>query len=150
MDLDTTTMTDNIFRTKQESTPTEVKESSMKEGTTDTVSQISVEPPFTDYQTAHTDPFTVEYYDLGKYWNTDEIYTKEVGVIEDFLRLKISRGEIDNSLEAVKEYMKRIERTAGVEKTDSTVVKVGKVSAYTEFMTKVNSLKGNAGHYANS
>jgi Arc/MetJ-type ribon-helix-helix transcriptional regulator len=143
-------MSSTVFRGQQEHVDIEAPEAEMKESSGDSVSEIKIEPPFTDYEKAHDYPFTVEYYDLGKYWQTDDIYSKEVTTIEGYLRAKIESGEYDNSLEAIKEAIKKIEKTAGVEKTDSTVVRVGKVAAYAEFLSKVTHLRGSAQHYANS
>lgn len=144
-------MNDQIFRSKQSTEDTVEKPVNMGSSSSDTVSAIdTIEPPFTDYETIHKVPFVVDHFELGKYWNTDSIYTKEVTSIENYLRLKVEKGDIDNSLEAAEETMKRIEKTAGVDKTDSTVVKVGKLAAYVDFLLKVDNLKVNTHHYGSA
>jgi hypothetical protein len=113
----------------------------MKQSSGDSVGEITIEPPFTDYESAHAYPFVVEHYDLGKYWNTDSAYTGEVATIQQYIRGRIDSSEVDNSLGAVREFIKTMEKTAGVTKFDSTTVKVGKVAAYARFLDQVKHLK---------
>lgn len=143
-------MNDPVFRGKQEPSTDIHEDKPMAKSSGDPVGDLKVEPPYTDYETAHHFPFIVDYYELGQYWNMDDAYTKEVDTIENYLRGRIGRGEVSNSLEAIKEVIKGIEKTAGVLKTDPTVVRVGKVAAYTKFLSEVDGLNTNARKYGSS
>lgn len=138
-------------REKRDITPAgDIPQPSMKPSKGDPVSDIKVEPPFTDYTKVHPTPYTVEYFQLGKYWDTDDVYTKEVLTIENHLREHIEQGDLDNSLAAVKLYFKRLQKTADIDKTDPTVVKVGKLAAFTKFLSEVKDIKKNKQHYGAS
>ena len=106
----------------------------------------SIEGPYTDYAKLHNHPYIVDHYDLGSLWEIDGVYTNEVKTIEKYLSHCIDLG-MANDIKAVQESLKKIERMSGIEKTDRTVVKVGKVAAYIRFLNETENIKTNAIKY---
>ena len=131
-------MADTVFRYQQAQTPT--KEVSLIKGDTKSTHDTVIEPPFTDYEKVHNHPFTVDYFELGNMWNQDGIYNKEVNTIEKYLKNCINKGHV-NDLNVVKDTMKKLEKTAGVEETDRTIVRVGKLATYVTFLLKTDNIK---------
>lgn len=143
-------MTDTVFRSEGEITK-EATQSDKPMGNGDASPRIdNIEPPFTDYESVHKHPFTVDHFELGRFWDTDNVYSNEVSTIEGYLRYLIDKGELANSLEAIKTKMKAIERTAGASTTDSMSVKVGKVAAYAKFLTEVDNIKHSSRKYGST
>jgi len=106
------------------------------------VSDNRIEPPFTDYETAHGHPFVVDHYELGDTWQEKMGgFLPEVQEITTYLMRKIGAKEIDNSTDAVKETIKGLEKVSNVKKSDRIVTKIAKVSAYVEFLNKVDGAR---------
>ena len=95
-----------VFREEVEKTPVEPEKPVEAQPSTG-VSEV--EPPFTDYEQAHGQPFIVDHYELGDSWKEKMGgFTPEVQEITTYLMRKIGTKEIDNSLDAVKEEIKGI------------------------------------------
>lgn len=106
------------------------------------VGRNDIEPPFTDYESAHGHPFIVDHYELGDTWKEKMGgFFPEVTEITSYLMRQIGAKEIDNSNEAVKETIKKLERIANVKKSDRVVTKIAKVAAYVEFLNKVDGAR---------
>jgi hypothetical protein len=132
-------MSDSTFRTPVEQ-PTPVPEKSME--SQPGISQTQLEPPFTDYEQAHGHPYVVEHYELGDTWKERMGgFMPEVQAITTYLMRQIGTKEMDNSVDAVRETIKRLERVANVKKSDRVVSKIAKVAAYVEFLNKVDGAK---------
>lgn len=152
-------MTDNtIYRTPQENPPTAPPPKDIPIEDQVTVPQEEqVEVPYFDYHKEHGKPFTVEHYKLGDSWQ-DAVggFPKEVGLIEEYISKKITSGEVANSVSAVKDLLKGIEKMTGValkedpkliDREERTVVKLEKLAAYVEFLMKNENLKNNLRRY---
>ena len=136
-------MSDSTFRTKIE--PSVSKENAdKKSGTPDaTPSSLTdhVEVPFTEYESQNGKPYLVDYYEIGDTWQ-DKLggFETEINTLNLYLKDKIESGLIDNSLDSVKQVIKKIEKQCGVNKEDRTVSKISKLSAYAEFLMKTKGL----------
>ena len=115
------------------------------------VSNVEVEPPFTSYETDKGKPFLVDHYELGSLWNETDMYSQgykpEVESINTYLNYLIDKGELNNSLPAVREKLKSIEKMVNVGKEERTAVRVGKVAAYVDFLIKTDNIKKDAAKY---
>jgi len=141
-------MADTTFRTPAEPdlSPTERGLKSSK----DTHSEISndVPVPFKDYEAQNKKPFTVDYYELTDTWrDRDGGYGEEVAIIEAYLHNMIDTGEVENSQEAIKRELKKIEKLTSMKDEGRTVIKVGTVAAYAEFLMKSDNIKYNVRKY---
>jgi hypothetical protein len=136
-------MIDTVFRSPVEPSP--VKEVEISKPQPD-VHESTIEGPYTDYEKQHNHPYVVDHFDLGSMWNIDGVYTDEVKTIEGYLSHQINLG-MANDKKAVQETLKKLEKMAGIEKTDRTVVKVGKLSSYVKFLNETENIKTNTIKY---
>lgn len=134
-------MTDLVFRTKQE--PKQVEpEKPVVTGPAPSVT--NVEPPYLDWEAEKGKPYLVDYFDLGELWD-DKVggFEEEISTIKSYVQDEIEQGRIDNSVGAVKEMLKQVEKQANIEKTDRLVVRIAKIAAYTDFLYKTREIKNN-------
>lgn len=107
-----------------------------------------VEVPYSEYEKEKGTPFIVEHYDLGRFWNTGDIYTAEVATIQTYIDHLVSKGEINNTTKSVSDKLKSIEKMINVKPDDRKAAKVGKVAAYIEFLLKADNITKNTAKYA--
>lgn len=122
-------MTDVTFRQKQE--PSEPASMEIKGDGKITATAVT-DAPLLDYHLETGKPFSVDYFELGKYWDTGDAYTEEINTIQDFFKHMVEQGKMDNSTAAAREKLKQIDRLVG--KQDRVAVRVGKVAAYVKFL----------------
>jgi hypothetical protein len=138
-----------VFRTKQNETsqPTtpDVAKESAKTSTT------SIEVPFMDYEVEHSKPFSVDYFQLGDTWqDPDGGFETEVTTIEKYLQDRIKSGEIANSMDAVKEVIKGVEKITNMKKEERPVVKISVIANYMRFLMDNDKIMSGLKHYANT
>lgn len=106
---------------------------------------------YTEYDKEHGRPFLVDHYDLGTFWNRGDMYSDayvgEVNTINQYLEHQLNKGEIGNSLDAVKGELKRIEKMINVPKDSRTAVRVGMVSEFVKFLLKTEGIKRDSAKY---
>jgi len=141
-------MTGNIvFRTKQE---VKTSEGKLPQGKETTVSGESrVEVPYLDYEKEYGRPHTVDYFKLGDSWN-DPMggFSKEVALIEEYLQNKVEKGEIANSINAIKEELKKMEKITNLAKEERPLVKIETLAAYVKFLMETDKIKFNLAKYS--
>lgn len=136
-------MSDTTFRTKVE--PSGSEENADKKAKTPDITPSSltdnIEVPYTEYRKQHGKPYLADYYGLGDTWQ-DKLggFETELNVLDMYIRDKIDSGLIENSLDSVKQVIRKIEKQCGVNKEDRTVSKISKLSAYAEFLMKTKGL----------
>lgn len=134
-------MSDSVFRTAAAPSPTTTSSDSSSPDTSGTNRSSGVEVPYLDYQNEHKKPFSVDYFELGNLWDDrDGGFKSEISIIEDYMYHLIGNGKISNSTGAVKEQIRSIEKQAGVNKTDTTVNRIAKITAFTKFLKDVEGL----------
>ena len=136
-------MSDSTFRSKITPTTTTI-DADAKAGTPDiTPSSLTdhIEVPYTEYKTKNENQYLVDHYEIGDTWQ-EKLggFETEVNTIDMYIRDKIDSGLMDNSLAAVKETIKKLEKQSNVNKEDRTVSKIAKISAYAEFLMKTKRL----------
>lgn len=119
------------------------------ENQTTDVTQVptTVEAPLSEYESKHGKPYAVDYFDLGRYWDTGDVYTKEVGSISTYINHLVNIGEINNTVEAAQNKLKRIEKMINVDPEDRKASRVGRVAAYVEFLIKADNIKKDSAKY---
>lgn len=137
-------MSDVVVRTKREITeePTVLPkppEQDIASGKKDLEDKI--EPPFSDYQLIKHKPYTVDYFNIGQFWE-DKVggFKPEIEQIEGYIIDRIKQGQIDNSISAVKEFYKKMEKLSGVDKTERTVIRIAKMAAYIKFLKSTDDI----------
>jgi len=139
-------MSDTVFRTKVEptsqvSTPDVAKEAS-------NTGNHDIEVPFMDYEAEHAKPFSVDYFNLGDTWqDPNGGFETEVTMIERYLQDKIKSGEIANSLTAVKEALKGVEKITNMKKEERPVVKISVIANYMRFLMDNDKIYSGIKHY---
>ena len=106
---------------------------------------VNVEPPYLDYTKVHSHPFLVDHLQLGDRW--EERFSSEVGLVENYLQRQIENGELSNSLTAVKNEIKRLEKINNISKEERPVMKAGILSAYVKFLMEADKVKYNIRKY---
>jgi len=103
-----------------------------------------VEPPFLDYEKVNGHPYLVDHFKLGDSWQ-DKMggFGKEIETIDSYLANQIKYGKIDNSVEAVKGALKKIEKMCGADKSERVTMRIEKIAAYAEFLNKTMDINYN-------
>lgn len=129
--------------------PTETKESSpvLNDPKPSIRAETTVEPPYSEYESKKGQPFSVDYFELGNYWNEGELYNAEVKTIETYMDHLVKTGEINNTIEAVKAKMKSIEKMIHSDPTDRKANRVALVAAHFEFLSKADEIKRNSAKF---
>lgn len=137
-------MSDTVFRTKQEAPVVEEPKIETKSEPTPGIVN-DVELPYLD----KAEGFLEEYFGIGTEWKDyDASFYPEVEKINTFIKLKIRNGEIPNDQEAVRDFLKGLEKTNNLKKESRSVVKLEVLANYTEFLMKNDKLKSNLKRYA--
>lgn len=135
-------MIDTVFRTKQSEEKVETKP---LVDTKQAKPIVNVEPPYLDYTKVHSHPFLVDHLQLGDRW--EETFGSEVGLVENYLQRQIENGELSNSLTAVKNEIKRLEKINNISKEERPVMKAGILSAYVKFLMEADKVRYNVRKY---
>lgn len=142
-------MSDVVFRSKVEQT--KQREDLPKPAPLTTGDEVQIEVPYLDYMNQNGEPFIVAEYNLGDTWDDPEGgFPNEVEAIEEFIERKIQSGEIANSVDAVKDLIKGMEKTNNLTKESRAVVKLEVLSNYVEFLTKNDNLRSKLRRYAHA
>lgn len=113
--------------------------------------EVEIEPPYLDYVKESSKPYLAEYFGLGDTWNDRQGgFPEEIEAIEGYVREKIESGDIANSINAVKELIKGLEKMNNLTKEERAVVKIEVLANYIEFMNKNAEVKKNLRRYANT
>lgn len=145
-----TKMSDTAFRAKVE--PAKSESEVLPGGKTPNVIEtIKEEVPYMDYERENNHPFTVDYFKLGDAWEDPTGgFPKEVSLIEEYVKSKIDSGETANSVEAIKDVLKGIEKTTNTTKEGRNIVKMETIAAYVKFLMKSDNIKFNVSRYGRS
>lgn len=128
----------------------ETGEEVLPKGKTSTQGSIvnDVPVPFTDYQTANLKPYPVDYFELGDLWDDPQGgFSEEVETINSYLKSKVEKGEIANTIKAAKYELNQLEKMNNLKHEERAVVKIGTLAAYIKFLTETDNLKTNLRKY---
>lgn len=140
---------DSIYREPSEP----VQESSTpvhKEPKDKTTGQIDdgVEVPYTDYEASNRKPFSVDYFKLGNAWDDPEGgYSEEISTVEEYLKSRVDRGDIANSLKSIKQELQKLEKTNNLKDEERIPIKLGTIAAYVKFIMQTDHIKFNVKRY---
>lgn len=112
---------------------------------------VNPDVPYLDYESEHSSPFLVDYFVLGDTWNDPQGgFPKEIASIEGYIQEKIESGEIANSITAVKNMIRSMEKINNLSKEERSVVKIEILNNYVDFMRKNEGIKRNLRRYSNA
>ncbi len=138
--------TNTSFRSAQTSTPVSIPKT-VDNKDIKVSGESDIEVPFLDYRSEHKRPFCADFFDLGDIGN-DSIYDDDIGQIEGYLKDLIDRGKMPNDTKMAKEKLKQMEKMIGYDKTERTVVKMAKLSAYVKFLKETDEIESQSNKYA--
>lgn len=84
-------------------------------------------------------PYVAEYLGVDSVWDQDKSLQRDVEEIEGYLQEQVKNGVLDNSTRAGKEFLKQLERDAGLTRYESGANRIQKLLAYIDFKRVVNS-----------
>jgi hypothetical protein len=138
---------DTIFRKKTDIQEIEEKLPEGKQPDRTPVDD-KVEVPYSEYEHTKGHPFIVDYFNLGGTWEDPQGgFLEEVTNIQDYINSLINSGEINNSLSAVKNRLKAMEKENNLKEEERIIVKIGILSAYARFLNDKDTLKGKVRKY---
>ena len=143
-------MTDTTFRKQPTEAETRPGKKTVEPINPTTGGETTVEPPFSDYEKVNGQPYLVDHFKLGDSWQ-EKIggFSEEIKTIDVYLANQIKHGKIDNSVEAVREALKKVEKLCGADKTERTTMRIEKIAAYAEFLNKTMDIDYNNYKYGN-
>jgi len=129
----------SVFREADTSTPTPTapKDAAI----VDAGSPVETHAPelLATYRDDMGKPYVAEYLDVTNVWDQDKTLQRDVEEIEGYLQEQVKNGVLDNSTRAGKEFLKQLERDAGLTRYESGANRIQKLLAYIDFKRVVNS-----------
>ena len=129
-------MTNSVFRTSN----TEAPEAPAPKADGDTATvpdKVSVPNLFASYEEDQGKPYTAEYFELDHMWKQPEL-KRDITEINEYIKEQVSKGKVDNSTKAVDQFLKEMERKAGLTRYESTNNRITKILAYIDFQRVVH------------
>ena len=143
-------MIDTVFRSKINDKTAETAEPKKSDGSSSSVVD-SVEVPYTDYETAHQKPYTVEHFKLDDLWDDPEGgFNEEISTIEKYFKHKIDTGDMANSVSAVKNELKELEKINNLKNEERITLKLGVLAAYVKFLMETDGIMTKVRKHANT
>jgi hypothetical protein len=96
-------------------------------------------------------PYVAKYLGIEDIWDEPETGLKgDLVEIENYLRSQVEDQLIENSIEAGKSLLKRLEKGAEIRPEDRTTTKIDKLKAYIRFKSEVREAERNRAKYGKS
>lgn len=139
-------MSDTVFRSAGVPETSPQPEAKAPTDTKIPVLESKVQPPFTDYEKQTGKPFVLEHYGLGTLVNRGDIYdssvfSTEVQNINSYINHQIEKGEVSNTVDGVKNELKRIEKMINVKPDARASMRIQLVAEYAAFLLKSEGIK---------
>lgn len=128
----------STFRTASVAAPASTEVSSAPADATQTA-DTHESSLFATYELDQKRPFMADYFEVGNVWDKEETLGRDLKEIEGYIRTQVEAEKVDNSIKAVKEYVKELERKAGLSRYESTSQRIQKILAYIDFRKVVES-----------
>lgn len=136
-------MADNVTFTPSAPTKAQATPTPTSKGDGSRQLSVDVAIPYTSYKSENHSPLTAEIFELGDNWQEFD----EVGVIEDYFKEAVDFGDMDNTVEAVKERIKRFEKMINNDKTTRPSVRIAKLAAYLKFLKESDHIERRGNKY---
>lgn len=100
---------------------------------------------FTGYEEDSGHPYVAKFYGIEKvYKDAGNGVESDVALLNDHIKRQISSGEIENSLEAVDQYLHHLEEVTGVQDHERTTMKIPQLVAYVRYLATKKLIKARA------
>ena len=131
-----------IIKGKVDAQVTEAKETALSERGLPDVKSTAKNELYATYELDHNAPYIAELFGIESVWNDNSLtYKKEVQAIDAHLKIEIQNKELENTTNAVKEYVEKMERLAGVSKTAPVEIKMKALASFAAHMARLNSIQ---------
>lgn len=94
---------------------------------------------FATYEADQKKPYSADYFEISEIWDKEPSLARDLKEIEGYIREQVSNKKVDNSTKAAKEFLKEMERKAGLSRYESTPQRIQKILAYVDFKRVVES-----------
>jgi hypothetical protein len=84
-------------------------------------------------------PYMADYFEISDVWDKEPTLARDLKEIEGYIRERVGNKKVDNSTKAANQYIKELERKAGLSRYESTPQRIQKVLAYIDFQKVVES-----------
>jgi hypothetical protein len=122
------------FRTPVTNSEPAAKAPEPKDSTTSTM--ITEDTLIYTYEQENGHPYTAKHYGISDVYDS-ELFGKEVGTVEAYLKALVEDKQLDNSTEAAKKLLKKLEKQAGIDPTEPTNARIEKLAAFVRFKDEV-------------
>lgn len=127
----------SVFRTADAATPAPA-ETNAKAADPALVSDTSEKSLFASYEDDQKHPYTADYFEIKEVWDKEPTMARDLKEIEGYIREQVEGKKVHNSTKAAKEFMKELERKAGLSRYESVNQRITKVLAYIDFQRVVH------------
>lgn len=117
--------------------PEEAKEGTPTTPRTET--KESVDSLLVSYQTDQGRPFTATYFDVQNVWDKEPTLKRDLLEIEGYLRSQVESKKLANDTKAADNFIKELERKAGIVRYETPATRIEKLLAYIDFRKVVDS-----------
>lgn len=94
---------------------------------------------FSTYEEAAGRPLAADYFEIPNLWDENSHLARDLQEIEGYVRQQLRTGTLENSVKAAKDFIKQLERDAGLTRYESTATRIQKLLAYIDFKRIVSS-----------
>jgi hypothetical protein len=94
---------------------------------------------FATYELDQKRPFMADYFEVATIWDEEPSLARDLQEIEGYVREQVTNKKVDNSIKAAKEFIKELERKAGLTRYESAPQRIVKILAYIDFKKVVDS-----------
>lgn len=109
----------------------------------------NIEVPYTEYESSKGHPYIVDHFSLGDTWDDPQGgFPHEISVIGEYINRKIESGEVANSVKAIQNVLKEMEKFNNLKGEERSVVKLEVLSHYVEFLMKNEKTRANLRRYS--
>lgn len=102
-----------------------------------TSSKVNVPDLFVSYEEDQGKPYTADYFELEHMWKQPEL-KRDIQEINGYIKTQVESGKVGNSTKAVDQFLKEMERKAGLTRYESTNNRITKILAYIDFQRVVH------------
>lgn len=96
--------------------------------------------PYSLYQQQNKLPFTADYLDIKLTWDQASM-VDDVGAVEEYIKDRISSGEVGDNVKQVREKLKSLEKLAGIDKIESQAQRIIKLSEFVKYLKSLEKRK---------
>lgn len=134
-------MTETVFRTRE--TPEQAATQGPQEPADKSHTPLTtdVEPPYLDYSKQKGHSYILDHFNLGEEVYDSRVFETEVETLEGYLEHQINKGELNNTIEAVKNEIKRIEKLSNAKQDANEIMRLDLVSEYAKFILASENIK---------